>query len=130
MAGFFTDGAGAILDGAGRRFDVARHAWGAGPGLKAASPITPGDAVRLALSGGTRRLPVGVIGPNDASAEELALAEAAGAAIASLGLPMNACSLPSVVSSSLRISSESLSKSLSNCGTELVSVTHTSFSGV
>ena len=88
MAGFFTDGAGAILDGAGRRFDVARHAWGAGPGLEAASPITPGDAVRLALSRGTRRLPVGVIGPNDASAEELALAEAAGAAIASLGLPM------------------------------------------
>lgn len=88
MADFFTDGAGMILDGAGRPFDTERHAWGTESGLRAVSPISPRDAVRLALSQGARRLPVGLIGPNDASVEELALAEAAGAAIAGLGLPM------------------------------------------
>ncbi|MGL5448648.1 MAG: TIGR00725 family protein [Rhabdaerophilum sp.] len=40
--------------------------------------------------GGARqpRLPVGVIGPNDASAAELAMAESIGRAIAGLGLPL------------------------------------------
>ncbi len=45
-------------------------------------------AVKNILDAGGLRLPVGVIGPNDASRAELAMAEAIGSAIAKLGLPL------------------------------------------
>lgn len=44
--------------------------------------------VKNILDAGGLRLPVGVIGPNDASLSELAMAEAIGCAIAKLGLPL------------------------------------------
>lgn len=43
---------------------------------------------RSAIDGRGPRLPVGVIGPNDASTAELEMAEAIGRAIAGLGLPL------------------------------------------
>jgi uncharacterized protein (TIGR00725 family) len=71
-------------------FDGASHAWrafeGAAPEGRA---VTAADAVALLIRHRrARRLPVGVIGPNDASAAELAMAEAIGAGIAALGLPL------------------------------------------
>jgi uncharacterized protein (TIGR00725 family) len=61
----------------------------AGPERSGGDGARPTEAVaRLVREQGGRRLPVGVIGPNDASPEELAFAEQAGAAIAGLGLPL------------------------------------------
>ncbi len=78
-----------LRDDAGRRFDAATHRWQpAVTGEAAGNPIAASEALRLALKAGARRLPVGVIGPNDASPSELAMAEAAGRGIARLGLPL------------------------------------------
>ncbi|MCU0819729.1 MAG: TIGR00725 family protein [Beijerinckiaceae bacterium] len=78
-----------LRDDAGRRFDTASHRWlPAESGWAAGVQIPAQDALRVALRVGARRLPVGVIGPNDASASELAMAEAAGRGIAQLGLPL------------------------------------------
>lgn len=46
------------------------------------------NARQTSAASSGRLLPVGVIGPNDASSEELAFAEAAGAGIAGIGLPL------------------------------------------
>jgi uncharacterized protein (TIGR00725 family) len=50
--------------------------------------ITASASVRTIIATGGLRLPVGVIGPNDASPSELAMAEAVGRAVAELGLPL------------------------------------------
>ncbi|TAD86841.1 MAG: DNA-binding protein [Alphaproteobacteria bacterium] len=68
-------------------FAVASHSWIAGTGT--GTVIDAVSAVRrLVGERGARRLPVGVIGPSDASPAELAQAQAAGRAVAALGLPM------------------------------------------
>jgi uncharacterized protein (TIGR00725 family) len=80
---------GLLLDGAGRRLDPARRAWApAAPGPVDAAPIGAGDAVRWLQrdSGHPWRVPVGVIGPRQASDVQLATAEAVGAALGALGL--------------------------------------------
>lgn len=78
-----------LRDDAGRRFDWAAHRWVPAerdPGL--GNAIAAREALRIAMKAGARRLPVGVIGPNDASTSELAMAESAGRGIAQLGLPL------------------------------------------
>ncbi len=78
-----------LRDDAGRRFDPVAHRWmPAEAGTSTGQSISAREALGLALTNGARRLPVGVIGPNDASASELAMAEAAGRGIARLGLPL------------------------------------------
>lgn len=79
-----------LHDGEGRVFSTAEHGWvgqSLARGLTGTS-VSPGEAVAKLLASSARRLPVGVIGPFDASAEELAFAEQAGAAVARLGLPL------------------------------------------
>lgn len=54
-----------------------------------AAPVTPREAVRwLHGAGGARRVPIGVIGPREATAEERATAEALGGGIAELGFEL------------------------------------------
>jgi uncharacterized protein (TIGR00725 family) len=83
---------GVIRDESGRTFDPLNHVWrlqtdaGYAP---LGTAINSMEAVRMLVANqGARKLPVGIIGPNDASAAELLLAERAGAAVAGLGLPV------------------------------------------
>lgn len=77
----------ALFDGA-RRFDPASRAWQPATVPDGAKPVGLRDAVRWLQSESRHRLrtPVGVIGPRDASAEQLAIAEAIGAGLAQIGL--------------------------------------------
>lgn len=78
---------GRLLDGAGRRFDAATRAWVAD---------TAAGGTRVSLieavawlqreSSAPLREPVGVIGPREANAEQLAVAEAIGGGLARVGL--------------------------------------------
>lgn len=78
-----------LRDDADRRFDAATHRWRlAEVEAESGQAIVARDALAIALKVGARRLPVGVIGPNDAKPSELAMAEAAGRGIAQLGLPL------------------------------------------
>lgn len=100
MHRFWQTADGQVRDAAARLFDAGRHAWVPTPEAtvsraddrsKTPDPdqaFGPAQAVHLLTARGARRLPVGVIGPNDASDAELAIAEAVGKAIAALGLPM------------------------------------------
>ncbi len=76
-----------LLDGAGRRFDATARAWvaDAAPG---GTRISLAEAVTWLQreSGAPLREPVGVIGPREAGAEQLAAAEAIGAGLARMGL--------------------------------------------
>jgi uncharacterized protein (TIGR00725 family) len=90
MGHFWRRQNGVIRDEQGWTFDPSGHAWLApADAVELETPISGAEAVRtLVVSHGARKLPVGVIGPNDASPAELLLAEQAGAAIAGIGLPM------------------------------------------
>jgi uncharacterized protein (TIGR00725 family) len=91
MSQFWRHEDGAIRDESGRTFDPTDHVWRVSTDSGQVSlgmAISDAEAVRLVLAHGSRRLPVGIIGPNDASKAELQLAEQAGAAVAGLGLPM------------------------------------------
>jgi uncharacterized protein (TIGR00725 family) len=92
MAQLWRQENGTIRDERGRMFDSSSHIWRASSDVGNASPaaaINGVEAVQLLIaSHGARRLPVGIIGPNDASADELLLAEQAGAAVARLGMPV------------------------------------------
>ena len=78
---------GRLLDGAGRRFDATARAW-------VADEASGGTRVLLVEavawlqreSGAPLREPVGVIGPRETGAEQLAAAEAVGAGLARMGL--------------------------------------------
>lgn len=80
---------GSLLDARGRRYDRKVGTWQpAGDVL--AGPFESLDAVAAATwlqreSGCPRRAPVGVIGPRDATAPQLATAEAIGAGLAAMG---------------------------------------------
>jgi uncharacterized protein (TIGR00725 family) len=78
---------GRLLDGAGRRFDAATRAWAAdaAPGGTRVS-LVEATAWLQRESGAPLREPIGVIGPREASAEQLAAAEAIGAGLARMGL--------------------------------------------
>ncbi|MEQ8401570.1 MAG: hypothetical protein RIE24_09790 [Silicimonas sp.] len=79
-----------------RRFDAWDWAWRDDPSLRAdrsrfdaMEPLEPLAALRHVLaSGSARLLPVGVIGPREASTDEATLAEALGLALAELGFPV------------------------------------------
>lgn len=91
---FWQTADGQVRDAQARLFDSSSHAWITAPATNVAAPndrsntVSATRAVSLLTGQGARRLPVGVIGPNDASDPELAMAEAVGRAIAALGLPM------------------------------------------
>lgn len=78
---------GTLFDGA-KRFDAAARTWQPGPASADAAPVDLRKAVHWLQTESTHRVraPVGVIGPREASAEQLAIAEAVGAGLARLGL--------------------------------------------
>jgi len=81
--------ANALFRGA-RRFDLATRRWHDEAMPTSAEPIGLRDAVAwLQFESGQRlRTPVGVIGPRDADAEQLAIAEAIGAGLGRMGLAL------------------------------------------
>jgi uncharacterized protein (TIGR00725 family) len=92
MSQLWRQESGVIRDGSGRMFDPAGHIWRAADSVDHVSPgiaVSGAEVVQMLVqSHGARKLPVGIIGPNDASSAELLLAEQAGAAVAGLGLPV------------------------------------------
>ena len=81
--------ANALFDGA-RRFDPAAWRWHDAAPPAGADQINARDAVLWlqSKSGHRLRTPVGVIGPRDADAEQLAIAEAIGAGLGRMGLAL------------------------------------------
>jgi len=79
--------AGALFDAAGRRFDPAARSWQAGGAPQGAAVATE-DAARWLQTETPHRVraPIGVIGPREPTAEQLAVAEALGAGLAGLGV--------------------------------------------
>jgi uncharacterized protein (TIGR00725 family) len=80
---------GTLLDARGRRYDCEAGAWQPA-GDAPMEPFESLDTVAAATwlqrdSGYPRRAPVGVIGPRDATAPQLAAAEAIGAGLAAMG---------------------------------------------
>lgn len=78
----------AILSDGARTFDPAALAWTAVP-----PPAEPGEAVApvealLRLAGRLRRVPIGIIGPREATEAQCNLAQALGEALARHGLQM------------------------------------------
>ncbi len=83
------DRAAGALFASGRRFDPAARRWSDAPASANAEPIALPDAVAWLQRGAFRvRAPVGVIGPREASAEQLAIAEAIGAGLGRMGLAL------------------------------------------
>ncbi|GIX13220.1 MAG: hypothetical protein KatS3mg118_1179 [Paracoccaceae bacterium] len=83
------DGEGRLRRGAGLVLDPWRWCWQ--PAGAAVAPagagVTPRAAIaHLGRGGAMRHLPVGVIGPRNATSEQAATAEALGAALGGLGL--------------------------------------------
>jgi uncharacterized protein (TIGR00725 family) len=77
---------GALFHGA-QRFDPAARMWQAASASAGAEPVDPRAAVRWLQHDSKHRIrmPVGVIGPREASGAQLAIAEAIGAGLAQLG---------------------------------------------
>ncbi|MFO7482267.1 TIGR00725 family protein [Oceanibaculum nanhaiense] len=80
----------AALYRAGQRFDGWAHIWQAAASLPGdLMPVTPVEALfRIARLSGTRQLPVGVLGPREASPAQYALAEALGQRLGEAGLTL------------------------------------------
>lgn len=84
----WSTGKNALFSSRGR-FDPWTLAWSAEALPQDILSLTPLDALqRLAEAGSIRRVPVGVIGPKEATPEELAVAERLGAMIAKHGLQL------------------------------------------
>jgi uncharacterized protein (TIGR00725 family) len=84
----FDRSADALFHGT-QRFDPASRRWQPDKASASAAPIAPREAVAWLQRGGHRlRTPVGVIGPREASAEQLAIAEAIGAGLGRMGLAL------------------------------------------
>ena len=79
----------ALFHGA-QRFEPATRRWSPDHASKRGAPIALREAVAWLQhkSGHRLRTPVGVIGPRDAGAEQLALAEAIGAGLGRMGLAL------------------------------------------
>ena len=71
-------------------FDPATLSWAVqSVGPEAGEPVTPGEALRrLAETRRLRRVPIGIIGPREATAEQCRIAEAMGLELARHGLQM------------------------------------------
>ena len=86
--------AGVLCDASGRRFDPGTRTWHAATG--AAPAIAGGDRVDAIAaarwlqrdSGHPLRVPVGVIGPREATPAQLAAAEAVGTGLATMGFAL------------------------------------------
>ena len=80
--------AGCLVDEAGRRFDPMGRTWSAQAGPSDGEPIAFDAAVAWLQkeSGSPVRAPVGVIGPRDATAEQIGMAEEVGSRLAEMGL--------------------------------------------
>lgn len=78
-----------LVDDAGRRFDPSQRAWIA-DATRGGAPVTARAAVLWLQreSGVPLREPIGVIGPRAASDSQLSNAEAIGAGLARMGLPV------------------------------------------
>lgn len=89
-AGLVFDSKGGLWDSDGRTFDAWHWAWKGGGALPdGAVPVSETDALRrICKEMGARRVPVGVIGPRDASAEQAAVAEEVGRLLADHGLAL------------------------------------------
>ena len=76
-----------LLDGDGRRFDAVARAWVA-DAASGGTRVSLMEAVAWLQreSGAPLREPIGIIGPREASAEQLAAAETIGAGLARMGL--------------------------------------------
>ncbi|BBK38258.1 lysine decarboxylase [Allostella sp. ATCC 35155] len=83
----WSDTARALFGEAGR-FDGWAFAWEPGVAPGDARPVAAVDGLRRLMSGRARRIPIGVIGPRDASADQLELAEQLGTALAETGLQL------------------------------------------
>jgi len=81
---------GALFDAHGRRFDAAARAWRAADAAAAGTPVDALEAARWLQreSGHALRVPVGVIGPREASAAQRAAAEAVGHGLATIGIAL------------------------------------------
>ena len=82
---------GELWDGRGRRFDAWHWSWQAsgGPVGREAVPVSLGDALRLICKDmGARRVPVGVIGPREATDDQIATAQRVGELLAEYGLAL------------------------------------------
>ena len=79
-----------LLDARGQAFDPAKRLWQPSETAETGGEISLPDAVRWLQqdSGSPCRVPVGVIGPREASASQEALAEAVGHGLARLGLSL------------------------------------------
>lgn len=79
---------GALTDDSGRLFDPLARAWAPSEPRDAGEPADLRDAVRWLQRDSNHpvRAPIGVIGPREASAAQREIAEAVGAALASMGL--------------------------------------------
>lgn len=80
-------GAGRLFDGAGRSFDFEARVWTPDAEQTAGEPIELLEAVRWIQreTNARIRVPVGVIGPREASDEQLRVAEAVGTGLADIG---------------------------------------------
>ncbi|MDB5504546.1 MAG: hypothetical protein JWR89_4448 [Tardiphaga sp.] len=74
---------------AGRRFDPLKLEWQPDDTSDAGEAVTPVEALRrLAAAQKLRRVPIGIIGPRDATPAQYALAEQMGEALARHGLQL------------------------------------------
>lgn len=82
---------GELWDGHGRHFDAWHWSWQAsdGPTAGEAVPVSLGDALPLICKDmGARRVPVGVIGPRDATDHQIETAQRVGELLADSGLAL------------------------------------------
>ncbi|MGC1816953.1 MAG: hypothetical protein WA900_04785, partial [Casimicrobiaceae bacterium] len=80
----------ALFDAAGRRFDAATRSWSASGDTAASAALETVDAIAAITwlqrdSGHPLRMPVGVIGPRNATPAQTAAAFEVGAGLASAG---------------------------------------------
>jgi uncharacterized protein (TIGR00725 family) len=88
-ADYFWSAEDKALFGRAGRFDAWVLAWQPADVPAVAEPLTAFEALeRLAVNGGMRRVPVGIVGPKVAGAEELRVAEFVGSELARLGLQL------------------------------------------
>ena len=90
QATFFLDRAqGRLFDSRGHRLDPSSRTWHVAERAEGDAVTARGAAAWLQReSGAPIRVPVGVIGPREAGAAQLAAAEAVGAGLAQMGLTM------------------------------------------
>ena len=83
-------GRSALSNGSGETFDAASRRWIPSGGAPGGQELSPPEAVRWLQkeSGCPLRVPIGVIGGREATADQAAVAERAGEGLAGLGLTL------------------------------------------